>query len=69
MKEYNERNNEIETTTLRIEMNKTNYEEVREKQHEIERITNYLNENIEECFNQIKILQQLFEELNLTKNE
>ena len=70
MKEYNERNNEIKTTTtLGIEMNKTNYEEVREKQHEIERITNYLNENIEECYNQIKILQQLFEESNLTKNE
>ena len=49
MKEYNERNNEIKTTTtLRIEMNKTNYEEIKEKQHEIERITNYLNENIEE---------------------
>ena len=49
MKEYNERNNEIETTTtLGIEMNKTNYEEVKENKHEIERITNYLNENIEE---------------------
>ena len=52
MKEYNERDNEIKTTTtLGIEMNKINYEEVKEKQHEIERITNYLNENIEECFN------------------
>ena len=70
MKECNERNNEIKTTTtLGIEMNKINYEEVKEKQHEIERITNYLNENIEECYNQIKILQQLFEESNLTKNE
>ena len=49
MKECNERINEIETTTtLGIEMNETNYEEVRENQHEIERITNYLNENIEE---------------------
>ena len=68
MKEYNERINEIETTTtLGIEMNETNYEEVRENQHEIERITNYLNENIEEqkeCCNQIKKLQQLLEEKN-----